>query len=599
MTGRLRAGVHLALALALALMQVTPAYAVPLTRSDYEACQAQDDAAFRDAVTAITAKALRQETETIDYQSIVAIEWRRQELDALIDARVDEAVTAVREETSWGSLLQSLASQEQAQKLATAVSERVYRSEDMAKAIEKLAAGVGSDVGGRIELAGQQAAGPALECLKAFVGPRYGTMVSTAVTLNAGSDLDISQNANAEIGSGTVIKNSASGITGITLLIVRRQMANMARRIGQRIAGSILSRLVSVVAGGVGVVLIAKDVWDLRHGVLPIIADEMKSKSTKDKVRAELARSISTHINDHLDVISRATADQIVAIWHTFRRAHTQALDLADENQSFRTFLDGLPATRLARLDEVISITMEREGKDGVVKRLNNGTLETAVERLPDEAMTIARETRSIDDAIRWQSIAGDQLASVVRLALHQRARPEKFSQKSLSQLLALRDRVAVTRLAGLEPAARATLFELTPDELKRLARSLTESELQTLVSYLTGLKDSNQKRILAAVSDDPARILALKSAQVRDAVLASKDQQAAVELMLRDGSGSLSQIRDDFVMAWEGRIAPRLMVAKHPFVLAMAVLALALVLLLFARLVRPRGSRASGASTS
>ena len=33
-----------------------------------------------------------------------------------------------------------------------------------------------------------------------------------------------------------------------------------------------LGRLVSVVAGGVGLVLIAKDIWDFRHGVLPIIA---------------------------------------------------------------------------------------------------------------------------------------------------------------------------------------------------------------------------------------------------------------------------------------------------------------------------------------
>ena len=31
--------------------------------------------------------------------------------------------------------------------------------------------------------------------------------------------------------------------------------------------------------------------WDLRHGVLPIIATEMKSTETKSKVQDELARS--------------------------------------------------------------------------------------------------------------------------------------------------------------------------------------------------------------------------------------------------------------------------------------------------------------------
>ena len=37
--------------------------------------------------------------------------------------------------------------------------------------------------------------------------------------------------------------------------------------------------------------LIAKDIWDFRYGVLPIIATEMKSADTKEKVRAELARN--------------------------------------------------------------------------------------------------------------------------------------------------------------------------------------------------------------------------------------------------------------------------------------------------------------------
>ena len=60
--------------------------------------------------------------------------------------------------------------------------------------------------------------------------------------------------------------------TAWAILLVRRQLANMAARIGQRLAGSILARLVSVVAGGIGLVLIAKDIWELRNGVLPIIA---------------------------------------------------------------------------------------------------------------------------------------------------------------------------------------------------------------------------------------------------------------------------------------------------------------------------------------
>lgn len=589
-----RAGISAVLVMTLALGPVAPAFAETLTRSDYEACQAQDETAFRSAIDAITAKALRDEIKTVDYDSVVAIEWRQLKLDALIDRRVDQAVTAVREETSWGRLIKSLASQEQAQKLATAVAERVYRSDEMRKAIEALAVGVGREVGGRIELASQDATAPALACLKAFVGPRYGTMISGAVTTDAGAGLELSsKNAGPNVGAGEVLKNSTSGITGVTLLIVRRQMANMARRIGQRIAGSVLSRLVSVVAGGVGVVLIAKDVWDLRHGVLPIIADEMKSENTKSKVRAEVARTISSHINDHLGDISRGTADQIVSIWQKFKSAHAKALNLAERKPKFRTFLDDLKPNQLAQMDEVVSLVLEGEGEGGVLKRLDNGTLETAVKRLPAEALTVARETRSVDAALRWNAIAGDKLSSVLKYELHQRAKPDSFSRTSLAQLLGLEDRLAIVRLAGIEKAARDTLFEMEPAELRRVARSLSESDLSMLASYLTGLKSASRQKVLAAVGDNPARIIPLKSASVRDGVMASQDQQAAIDMLLREGSGSLGEIRNDFQLAWDGRITPSLIVAKHPLVLAMIAFGLFVVLMLFRRLLRPRGASA------
>ena len=600
MAGYARAGLSLALALSMAVGPTASSLAAPLSRAHYEACQARDESGFRKAIETITETALRREIATVDYDSVVAIEWQRLKLDALIDSRVDQAVADVRDETSWGSLLQSLASQEQAQKLATAVAERVYQSEDMRKAIESLAVGVGREVGGRIELASQDAAAPALDCLKAFVGPRYGSMVSAAVSTDAGSGLEVSsRTAGPDVGTGAVLKNSTSGITGMTILIVRRQMANMARRIGQRIAGSVLSRLVSVVAGGVGLVLIAKDVWDLRHGVLPIIADEMKSKSTKDKVRAEVARSISGYISDHIGDISRGTAEQIVMVWQKFRRAHSRALDLADRKPEFRAFLDDLKPAQLAHMDEVVSLVLEGEGEDGILKRLKDGTLNTAVKRFPVEALTIARETRSIDGALRWNAIAGDKLPSVLKHDLHQRAKPESFSQTSLSQLLALEDRLAIVRLAGLKKTERDTLFEMEAEELKRLARNLTEPELAMLASYLTGLKQTSRARVLAAVSEDPARMIPLKSAAVRDAVMASRDQQAAIDMMLRDGGGSVAQITDDFEMAWQGRIEPRLVVAKHPVVLGLIALGLFLILLLFRRLLLPRGRTASDATTS
>ena len=117
-------------------------------------------------------------TKGIDYPALVADQWRNIGMDEILDKRVDIAVEEVRSETSWSGLAQSLVSKEKAQALATSVAERVYRSDAVKDAIEALATGVGKEVGRAIEVASQDAAGPALECLRAFLGPRYGSTVA-------------------------------------------------------------------------------------------------------------------------------------------------------------------------------------------------------------------------------------------------------------------------------------------------------------------------------------------------------------------------------------------------------------------------------------
>src|SRR5690606_36898446 len=185
----------------------------------------------------------------------------------------------------------------------------------------------------QIELASLDATEPTLACLQAFVGGRYGATVAAAVGGEASREFGFDAGkGTAEISSGAVLRESSAGIAGAVALLTRRQLANLARQVGQRLVGSVLSRLVSIVAGGVGVALIAKDIWDLRHGVLPIIASEMKSTENKAKVQDELARSFSELISVHVDEIGAATANRVLDIWQDFRRAHARALDVAERN---------------------------------------------------------------------------------------------------------------------------------------------------------------------------------------------------------------------------------------------------------------------------
>ncbi len=592
-----RTAVSTVTALALILTSTAPALsqsAAPgavSTRAGYEACQGADEEAFRRAVEAITIKALEDGTKGIDYAGAVNEAWRRQGLDEILDKEVDRAIEEVRSETGWSDLMKSLASKEKAQELATKVAERVYRSEAMTRAIEGLAGSVGKEVGGRIEIATQDAAGPALECLRTFLGPRYGQTVAGVVTGAAERDFGIeATKGSADISSGAVLRQSSEGIAGAAILVVRRQLANMAARIGQRIAGSVLARLVSVVAGGIGLILIAKDLWDLRNGVLPIIAEEMKSTASKDKVKEELAASISEQIGQHLKEIGAKSAEHIVEIWREFRRAHQKVLDLAERNASFKEFLDAVRPAELARLDEVTALLLGGEGEEGVLRRLDDGTLNEAVRFLPEPAMAIARETRSVGLALAWSDLAGGRLPILLETEIYKRSRPDDFTKASLGRLLDLDDTLAITRLGGLDKDARATLFELDNGKLTALARGLTEPELATLAAYLAGLASGPRQTVLEAVAASPAKMRALASPRVRDGVIASSDQTAAVEMMLRPAAdASLETLASDVRLAWDGKVSAILLWEKHPLVVVMALLALLILVLMLRRLFAPR----------
>jgi len=203
---------------------------------------------------------------------------------------------------------------------------------------------------------------------------------------------------------------------------------------------------------------------------------------------------------------------------------------------------------------------------------------------LPDAALTIARETKSIAKGLAWAALAGDKLPAVTDYEIYRRAAPEDFSRGSLDRVLALDDRTAIGRLASVSRDARDALLGLDTAELKSLAKSLSETELSTLASYLNGLQPGPRDRVLRTVAATPSRMQVLASASVRDAIIASADQTAATDMMLRPSSGfSPRAFAQDAVMAWEDRISPSLLWHKHPVGIALSG-GLVLVLVLWLR---------------
>ncbi len=557
-----------------------------MQRQEYEACQSRDEAQFRDAIERVTLAALQGSIRNLDYRPIVAEAWRKGNIDEVVSRRIDVVLEELKQETSWSELISSLASRETQEKLAKSAAERVYGSPEMRRAIETLATGVGRHVGERLELATADAAEPTTRCLEAFLGPRYGSTVARVVATDAGKEFAIDAvKGAAPVSRGSVLVESKEGLAGLVAVIMRRQLGNLSARVGQRLVGAVLGRVVSVVAGGVGVVLIAKDIWELRNGVLPIIASEMKAPSTRDKVQAELSISVATEIESHLKEIAKRTSDRVIDIWHEFRRAHGKVLELAERNAAFKAFIDNVSPSNLSRLDEVVALQLPQGGEARLLARVADGSLAEAVERWPSGVLDIARDRRSLEAGFKWRALAGDALVpKLLELEVHRLADPDQLTRAALERILRLDDRVASGRLATIAGSRLEPLLEVGDADLKRLARALSAIELTSLSGYLTALERPASHRLLAAVAEVPSRMQAISPAHVREAILASRDQRAALDMMLRSGDLlDLGELVRDVDIARSGAVSPRLLLWRYPGALAaVAIIGLVLLLLLW-----------------
>ncbi len=568
-------------------------------RKAYESCLANDEAGFRTAVEDVTAETLQQSLKGLDYRPIVAEEWRKGGIDEIIAASVDKALQAIKQETSWSERISSLASKETQEKLATAAAERVYHSDEMKTAIGQLAEGVGRQIGARLELASGSAAERATQCLKNYLGPRFGRMVANAVADDAGQKFAIdAERSKAAVSRGSVLVEGKEGITGIVVLIMRRQLANLASRVSQRLVGAVLGRVVSAVAGGIGIALIAKDIWDLRHGVLPIIASEMKSTATRDKVQAEIASSIATEVTANMREIAKRTADGVIQVWDQFRQAHAKVLDLTERHPPFRKFADAISPDRLAALDETVALQLASGGEPAILARVADGSLNEAVMRWPPAALEIARDLRSLDKGFEWRALAGDELLPrIAANEVHRRTQPQDVTRATLVRVLALDDRLAISRLTSLKGRTVEPLLELDPPRLTKLARQLDEAGLTALSTYMTALEPRAARRLLEAVAASPPIMSAIQPERVRSAVLASRNQSAALAILLRrEELFDAALFVEDIQTVRAGDVSPRILLARYPIAIGViAMLALALLVIVLRiffgrRPARPRG---------
>lgn len=216
----------------------------------------------------------------------------------------------------------------------------------------------------------------------------------------------------------------------------------------------------------------------------------------------------------------------------------------------------------------------------------------------------IASDQKSIDKALQWTAVAGRDLPRVVDLGIYKWLSPNDLTHENLEKILSLNDKIAVSRIASLDPAQRNVILALPGDQMRDFSRRLNDKELAAFADYERRLEPNAARRLLRSVSENPTVMTELSGEGLRHAIVDSRDQLSALNMILHEDAGLISygrifkdaeQVRDGNVayrVFWE-RYWPSVLIAGFVLLLLLAWLRR----LLFGRpryVIKQEGKRSS-----
>ena len=90
-------------------------------------------------------------------------------------------------------------------------------------------------------------------------------------------------------------------------------------------------------------------------------------------------------------------------------------------------------------------------------------------------------------------------------------------------------------RITILDPQSRDYILSLPGDQMREFARRLNDRQLAAFADYERNLEPIAAKRLPRAVADDPSVMQELTTEGLREAILKSRDQLAALNMIIHD----------------------------------------------------------------
>lgn len=587
------------------VLPATPLIAAPLpghvsqsaTRSHaLRDCSAVAEETLQDELNTVVQQIFAGQLATLDLDRIVERQWVTLEMDRTLDQAVDLAVARVQSETDLWNKFLSAWSPDLARELTLAVATYTFDAPTFRAGLEELASAVSADIAGELALASADSASAALYCMQTFIDSNYSVALARAFEQRVQAATTSAQMLDAESASPDILAligehQWALGGVGVIIAaqITRRIMTSVAQRISQRVAGRIVGRVLGRVgttviplAGWIiGAGMIAYDLYGSRDGALPQIQASMKSAEIAAGIRSEVAASIRPELQTETPEVARAVANDLFAEWRTVKRNIRQVLDLAAEDAAFADLLASLQSQeQLAKLVQLVGIVSAGEGRAALDAAVADGSLRQVLE-LPDAAVTIVRDSGSLQTALAWSDAVGSRLNEVVALELHKHLTPDAVERTQLDALLALKDKTAVARLVILPKETSAELLKIADANLVALANRLTPDDLAWLAGELPALSTAQRNQLIARILSQPAVIESLQRLGSVEQLAGSADLDDAITFLVAPQSG-LDYLADSGAVL-TGAATPQLFWAKYGLWPTVGGVAGALLILLVA----------------
>jgi hypothetical protein len=468
-------------------------------QSDYTFgdCSEIDKDELRSEIETVARTALTAESATIDIDTIVMRQWVAVGMDRAIDAEIERAVEEVYTEEGYWSRLWSGWSAEKAEEYATRIAASTFGSPTFAAQIETLSAAIADEIARDIEANFARAASAAFLCMKAYVGDRYsGTLFTTfeqKVSTEVG-DVDVEASTGGVDVSALDVHQKAIGGLGLIVVteISRRIAVRLSEKIAERIAGKIVGRvigkagstLIPVAGWVIGLGLIVWDLWEGGNGALPQIRDALQSEEVKVKIRQEVAAAVKGGLPEEVSIVALEIAVTLVEEWNSFCDNNRSVCTLADSNANFRDILNYTPLDQVDKLVTLVDVFVNNLGRAELESAVDSGQFEKLL-TLPEATFTLLAETKSVDELLAWQALAGDRLDRAIALGIVAQKSSSDFDEASLKAVLNVDDQAAVDKLLTLDRNTLITLTNFAGTNFVRLANRLSATELAQLHNYL------------------------------------------------------------------------------------------------------------------